>query len=382
MGLTTATPAFEVCKTMVRTMSDYAGRNAPETLNALSYGTYKALNAATNQSGAVDIPTTLFTNPTGDGETTNNRLSVKYRTRRCNDTVEVSLNPCEDEGVTHNAWAYKDFLFTTPVSHSFTIKNATMRNMCEGYSEEYASLLRETAETLLRKLNARYITQIATNFGKYWAADCTLAAVSDTDTESVAFFDTNGNPTPMGAFKVLQQYRRNGFQGNPLVIGGSAIDKFKFSNQFYRNNVDGFDGSILMDMQLFSDYQVDTVLDNASYSNLISIAPGAARPLFWNRFGGNQGYQSPTMVNTTLDIGALLGLGFSLLADHSLYVKECGTDIEYIHKFHIYSDLFMLTDDMLSDDCNQCSNGILLWNHDCADPSCLDLNPEILAPAD
>lgn len=379
MALAAASPAYEVCKTMVRTMSDFAGRNTPETLNALTYGTTRALNDATNQSGAVEIATTLFTEPYTAGATSNNALRVKYRTRRCNDTVEVSLNPCEDEGVTHNPWAYKDFLFTTPIAHSFTIKNATMRRMCEGYDQEYASLLRETVDTLQRKRNARYITQLASNFGKYWAADCADAAVSDTDTASLAFFDTNGNPTPMGAFKLLQQYRRNGFQGDPIVIGGSPVDKFKFSNQFYRGNLDGFDGSKLMDMRLFSDYQVDTVLANGLYSNLISIAPGAARPLYWSRYGGDGGYRSDTQVRTTLDIGQLLGLGESLIVDHSIAVVECGADIEYIHKFFLYTDLFMLTDDMLEADCGQCSNGILLWNHDCEDPTCADLNPEILA---
>lgn len=378
MALAAASPANEICKTMVRTMADFAGKNSPEYLNSLTYGTTKALSDATNQSGAVEISTELFTEPYTAGVTSNNALRLKYRTRRCNDTVEVSLNPCEDEGVTHNAWNYKDFLFTAPVSHSFTIKQASMRRMCENYDQEYASLLRETYDTLRRKQNARYITQLATNFGKYWAADCADAAVSDTDTASLAFFDTNGNPTPMGAFKLLQQYRRNGFQGDPIVIGGSAIDKFKFSNQFFRGNLDGFDGSKLMDMRLFSDYQVDTILANGNYNNLISLAPGAARPLFWNRYAPGQGIMLDDQVRTTLDIGRLFG-GESLLVDHSLSIVTCSNDIEYIHKFHLYTDLFMLTDDMLEADCGQCSNGILLWNHDCEDPTCADLNPEILA---
>lgn len=380
MALAAASPAYEVCKTMVRTMSDFAGRNAPEVLNNLTYGTTKALIDATNQSGAMEIPTTLFTEPYTAGATSNNALRVKYRVRRCNDAVEVSLNPCEDEGVTHNAWAYKDFLFTTPVSHSFTIKNATMRRMCEGYDQEYASLLRETVDTLQRKRNARYITQLTANLGNYWAADCSLAADSGTDTASLAFFDTNGNPLPSGGFKLVQQYQRNGFRGTPLVIGGSPVDKFKYVGPYFKGNVDGFDGTMEMGMRLYSDYQVDTVLANGLFSNLLSIAPGAARPLYWNRYAGDGGYRSDTQIRTTLDIGALLGLGESLLVDHSLSVVECGADVEYIHKFHLYTDLFMLTDDMLSDDCGQCSNGILLWNHDCADPSCADLDPEILAP--
>ena len=380
MALAAASPAYEVCKTMVKTMADFAGRNRPEVLNPLQYGVSRALTDATNASGAMEIETNMFTEPYTAGATSNNALRVKYRVRRCDDSIAATLDPCDDEGITHAAWAYRDFLFTTPVSHSFTIKQASMRRMCESYSEEYAMLLRETIDTLLRKRNARYITQLAANFGKYYHTDCSLAAVSDTDTASVALFDSNGQPQPMGAFKILQQYRRNGFQGEPYVIGGSAIEKMDFARAFFAGNSNGFDVNRLGGVRTYTDYQLDTVLNNGSINNMISIAPGAARPLYWNRFQGDGAYRSDTLVKTTLDIGRLMGLGESLLVDHSVYVKECGqADIEYIHKFYLYTDLFALEDTMLSDDCNQCSNGILLWDHDCADPSCDDLNPSIAA---
>lgn len=380
MALAAASPAYEICKTMVKTMTEMSGRNAPELLNPLQYGVSRALRDATNVSGAMEVDTSIFSEPYTAGATSNNVFRVKYRVRRCNDEVEASLDPCEDEGVTHAAWNYRDFLFTTPVTHSFTVKMASMRRFCESYSQEYAMLLREAADTIMRKANARYITQLGANFGKYYHTDCTLAAVSDTDTASVGLFDSNGQPQPGGAFKILQQYRRNGFEGEPHVIGGSAVEKFEFMKPFYQGNLNGFDATRLGGMRFYTDYQLDTVLNNGSINNMISIAPGAARPLFWNRFTGDYAYKSDTLVKTTIDIGRLLGLGFSLLVDHAIWVKECGQDdIEYLHKFYLYTDLFALEDGMLSEACNQCSNGILLWDHDCADPSCEDLDPSIAA---
>lgn len=382
MGLQAAIPALDVCKTAIRTMADFAGRNKPETLNPLQYGTTAALFSATAQSGAMDIPTTIFTNPTDDADLTQNALRVKYKVKRCNDDLDLDLDPCNDEGVNHNPWQYKDFLFTQPITHGFTVKLNQMRNYCAGdYAEEYANLLRETAETLMRKRNARYISQLAAALGKYHADDCEDAVSSASYVAPVALFDNLANPKPMGAFRIKQQYTQQGYTGTPHVIGGAIVEAIRMAMPLYAGNVNGFDISRLEGLQFFTDYQLDAVLNNSIPRNLLTIAPGSARPLTWQRFTGQYAARMEDMVKTQIDLGALLGLGIPLVADHSLFIKRCGVDdFEYIHKFYIYTDLFTLDDDMLSEDCGQCSNGILLWKHDCDDPSCEDLNPVITEP--
>lgn len=381
MALTTASPAKDICMTMVRTLEDFAGRNNPEMLNPLQYGTTQAIQASMAQGGAMSVDLSSLKEPYTAGATSNNRIGVKYKVRRCDDTVDTSLDPCDDDDNGINPWVYEDFLFTTPVSHSFTVDIGAMRRYCESYSEAYIALLKETYDTLKRKVNARYISQLTANLGDYWANDCSLAANSGTDTAAVAFFDSNGNPKPMGFFKVVQQYRRMGYTGSPLIIGGSPLDAFNFSKPIWAGNANGFDGNRVNGAQLFSDYQLDSIMDNG-FDNIISIAPGSAYEMHWNRFSGDGEINISTLIKTTLDLGRMFGEApGKFVVDHSLSIEHCGVDdVKYIHKFYYYGDLLMLKAAMLNDDCGPCGNGILGWDHNCADPTCDDIDPEILAP--
>lgn len=381
MGLISISKPNDVCLSVVKTLKDIAGQNTPTDLNPLQYGTTEAIRDAASQSGAMQVDISSLKEPYTAGATSNNRFGIRYRVRRCNDDASVSLDPCENDGVNSAAWQYLDFTFGTPISHGFDVKLATQRRACEGYNEEFAALLRETYDTLKRKTNARYISQLAANLGGYYALDCEDSVNSDDFQATIAFYDTAGQPKPQGLFKVKQQYNLFGYGGEPAVIGGSPLDAIDFARPLYQNNENGFNFNRVQGMRLFKDYQVNGVLANAQ-ENVLSLAPGSARILNWNRFVGDYAYSSDTTIKRTLDLGAAFGEApGQFVVDHQMHIQECGVnDVVYIHKFFVYTDLFMLTPAMLSADCGQCSNGILLWKHDCADGTCDDFNPVITEP--
>jgi hypothetical protein len=378
MALNAVSKPNDVCLTMIRQLADFAGRNNPHDLNNLTYGATEAVKASRQLGGAMSVPTTMFKNPTGGGAATENRFGVKYRVRRCVDDVAADLNPCVDEGLEPNTWNYKDFIFSAPVTHSFKIPLATLRGYCESYNEEFMYLLKETYDTLKRKVNARYISQLASNFGKYYAPDCDDAAVSDVDTRTVGFVDTAGNPNAQGFYILKQMYDRLQFTGEPLVIGSDVINLVQFNQPLFAGNVNGFDVNRMGGLRWFKDYQLDTSL---APDQLISIAPGAVHPLTWSRYTGDFELRLEDQLRINMDLGAFFGEGSGeFMVDHTMHIDKCGADIEYLFKFYVYTDLLMLEDSMLSEDCGQCSNGILLWNHDCVDPSCAGIKVPTLAP--
>lgn len=380
MGLIAVSKPNEVCLSVLKTLKDMAGKNSPADLNPFQYGTTEALRDAETQSGAMQVDLSALKEPFTAGATSQNRFGIRYRLRRCSDDT-VSLDPCENDGVNSASWSFLDFTFGTPISYGFDVNLATQRRACEGYSEEFAALLREAYDTLKRRANARYISQLAAALGGYYALDCDDSVNSGDYQAPVAFYDTSGQPKPQGLFKIKQQYGLGGYTGEPAVIGGTPLDAIDFARPLYANNENGYNFNRVQGMRLFKDYQVNGVLAN-SQENILSVAPGSARILTWNRFTGDYAYSSDTTIKRTLDLGLAFGEpGGRFVVDHQMHIQECGaSDLVYIHKFFLYTDLFTLTDAMLSPDCGQCSNGILLWSHDCADGSCSDFNPIIVEP--
>lgn len=374
--------AKDVCLVTVETLENIAGANDPKQLNPYTYGTTQAILDGMRTAGAMRIDTRGNKGIPSSGVNSENRLRIKYQLRRCNDSQSVDLDPCsqdDEDGII--PWAYGDLTFGDPIIHKFEIDMADMRQVCEGYEDQYRWLLREAYDSLKRQANARYITQLGANTGKYFAEDCN-DAVAVTDYQApVAFYDTSGQPKPMGVFKVDQQYRRFGFNGRPRIIGGNPIDALGYSNPLYAGNTAGLDAQRL-GMNLYRDYQLNTVLGNGN-ENILSIPDGAAHIVNWRMFDlPDFRRSSDTTVRTTLDLGQFFGEpAGQFVVDWTMHIKECGAgDVVIIHKFFLYTELFMLTSDMLVASCGQCSNGILLWNHDCADPSCDDIDPVIVDP--
>lgn len=375
--------AKDVCLVMVKTMENMAGSNNPETLDPNTYGTTQAIKDGMRAAGAMAIDTSMNKGIPASGASSENRLRIKYRTKRCNDALTFEADPCVDGSNGMNTWLYGDLTFGDPVYHEFTIDMATMRQICEGRDQVYMDLLLETFQTINRKRNARYITQLGANTGKYFAEDC-ADAVAVTDYQApVGFFDSNGQPKPMGLFKITETYNRFGFGGQPRIIGGTPINGYKFSQSIYQGNVAGFDSTRKPTDNMYYDPQVNSVLANGN-ENILTFANGAAHAVDWFMFDSPEfRYASPTLVKRTMDLGVFFGYppGHTKV-DHTVYFQECGAgDVKIIHKFWCYTELFMLTSDMLEADCGQCSNSILLWDHDCTDPGCNDIDPVIVNPA-
>ena len=327
----------------------------------------------------MSLDTEMLKGVPSSGASSENRLRIKYRTRRCDDTLDFDPNPCNTDDNGLNPWAYGDMVLTTPVYHSFELDIAELRQVCEGQDWHYQDLLLETYQTIRRKLNAKFIGQIGANTGKYFAPDCDDAVAVSDYIAPIGFFDTNGNPKPMGFSKIEQTYRRFGFPGRPVIIGGDPVDVYQgAARRIFAGNTSGFDANRGGE-NMFSDYQLNGVLANGN-ENVLTFAPGAIHDINWYQFKAFP-YASPTTVKRTLDLGRFFGMPAGALeVDHTVHIQECGDEIKVIYKFWKYADLFMLTSDMLAEACGQCSNSILLWNHDCADPACSDISPIIVAP--
>lgn len=380
MAFGSISSAKDVCLVLVKKLADMAGSGTPDLLDANTYGTTNGIYDSMSRAGVMQVDTRMNKGIPSSGASSENRLRVKYQLKRCQTFAEPTLEPCTLNGEGYNPWLYGDLTFGAPAYYDFAVSMDEMRQICEGQNEAYQYMLREAYRALKTQLNEKYITALAANFGKYYAANCESAVDSATDPYSLAIFDTVGNPKPMGFFKVKQQYRKMGF-GEPTIIGGDKIDAYVEARGIYAGNVDGFDANRGGLRALFVDYQVDPVLDSGN-EHFISLAPGSAHIVNWHKYLLPEfRLNTQDQVRTVLDLGVFFGEPAGrFVVDHTMHLDKCNDDVRWIHKFFLYSELFMLTDDMLAADCGQCSNGILNWTTGCADGSCDDTTGTI-APA-
>jgi hypothetical protein len=374
--------AKDVCLVLVKKLADIAGSGTPDLIDSRTYGTTNAIYDVMSRAGVVQLDTLMNKGVPSSGGSSENRLRIKYQTKRCNTSLEADMDPCTLVGDGYNTWNYGDLTFGTPVYYDFALNMDEMRQVCEGQNEMYQYMLREAYRSLKTQANNRYIDAVAANFGNYWAADCENAVDSSSDPYTLSIFDTVGNPKPMGFFKVKQQYRKMGF-GEPTIIGGDKIDAYTEARTVYAGNVDGFDANRGGLRGLYVDYDLDTVLASGN-EHFVSLAPGAAHIVNWHKYRDPQfRLTTDDQVRTILDLGVFFGEPAGrFVVDHTMHLDKCQDDVRWIHKFFLYTEVFTLTPDMLAADCGQCSNGILNWITDCADGSCEDTTGTIAAPAE
>jgi hypothetical protein len=319
--------ARKACMMQEKMLADVVGGAYPALVDPNTYGMVKAIKDSVSTPGVGKIDTaSLKDKPI---ENSAQRVEIRYMAKRCNDTQTPNLNPCTDGENGLNPWIYAYPTMSAPIYHEFTIDMAAFRALCEGRPEHLRIAMAEAYESLMRQMNARYISQVVANMGNYFhPSDCELAVDSAAAPYTLGLFDTAMNPQPMGLFQLFQQYKRMGLSERPFIVGGDHLDAWNFSRSIYAGNTEGFDPNKVRNDRAYADYQLDQIIADGDM-HAISFAPGAIHPIDFFKYINGFEYYSDTQTRKKFDLGSAVGKT-SLQVDQSIAVVECGEEVKFV----------------------------------------------------
>jgi len=364
-------------------LANLAGQSNPYNLDKNTYQAIEAVERSLMAPDVVELDVrTERGRPVLDGKT---RWEIWYKTRRCPvDDPDNCTDGCPDNSEAINPWKQYYPTIQTCMSASFSIGWRSFRENVDGRAENIQEHLREAYIQLKTKKNQRYLDALVADIGNQFVNDdsgtCASAVSSASSPQTLKLINTNGAFNHMGLFPVKDTYMRMGFRGyNPIIIGGSYLNAFLESYGLNLNS-SGNDQArqpSLSGVDLFVDYDLDTTIGTGTHTEqkALSFMPGTVHVAHWNEYEGANAYQSPTLSQTTIDLGAAFGdPGF--MVDQTIRIEECpGEDTAPIihYQYKLWDDLVVPPQDAFSQECNICWNGKLMWLLDCGDFGCTDI---------
>lgn len=364
----------KVCLFTQQMMDDILGRNDPNRKKRQTLGFTNALNSPQNTNGFEAIQTGVA-RPT---PTSARVLSVYYRNPAICDAVEQGEPKVCDE-VPEATYPYEDQLvFVENYNHvPITLSRSTYQSACEGLNEELARKTIDAAYQLLKAENDFFIKEYLDNLCVYANG---LDSTPGSGTEQIIkMFNDIGQPNAMSFFKMRDNYNLLGYvDDNPIVVGGSGVSAWAFSQSIFQDNLDGLDTTRMpFQFPTFIDYQYDAIINEPVTRRLASWMPGSIQRLEWLKFQEGSEYRiaQEQITKTTIVVD---GQTF----DYSINNDGCN-DFVTVTVGRGY-DLFIPDApvyDPLSSDCDRGACPRLNWIADCADLDCSDTIQTDIYPA-
>lgn len=391
MGQTTTTAKYWCLKTEM-TLEQVVGDIFPGMVETETFGTAAAIQDS-EVNGIIEKVQTAspFAKPTA---TSNREVQVKYHKPDCADSANADVQfDCNDVADTPEIYGYDKATVDDYVGEEFSITIGNYDDTCESPMKELAQKMKTAWRKMYKSYNDKLLTKAYAGIGNYYTDAGGTPVNSLTNPRALKLFTGTApaRPQPMGLFPIIEQYQRMGVgDKTPVVIGGSAkFRAWQFSQGIYEGNLDGFDSSKAIGLNLYTDYRVDPIGNAgtiAGTERAITFTPGAMSVLEWFQFdnplkeitqSGRSVFApvqaSNTLVRQKIDLGSAYN-GRPFIVDMQIKYNECsvnGPTISY--KFRKDFDLWKIPQDAFQAACNQAHNYCLLWDISCADVDCSDL---------
>lgn len=315
------------------------------------------LEAVTSQANTGGLASLQFEVLNGKDKPQNSSgkpyVQVKVQPPTCNYTTSGSKNICDADTGDADTSEYYNITVDQDAWREFTIDYSTFANLNETPDQRIALRLAQHANDILVEINNSLVTLAYAQVGDY--SDSVDSASSP---KSVSLINTAGTYQPLAWSKVVTDYRKNGFNGKPIAVGGSKLETAMMSAMFQGTGQFTSPYNPALPITAFTDYLIDSTLNNST-ENMLTWMPGTVRMVEWFK---NDGYNAINLEVHKAGKFNYMGYEFDL-------------DITYIcdkkYKFTLSKQygLFHPTVAMYGD----CwKGGLLAWELGCTGLDCTD----------
>lgn len=278
-------------------------------------------------------------------------LEIKVKSPSCDYETTGSPDICTAGSADANPYLYFNATIDKQYWRKFTITNAQFANLNETPDERIALRIADAANEILIEINNDMIAKAAAHLGAY--ADGTSSITSP---RPLNVINSNGNYQPLALASVAVEYKRGGYVGKPIGVGGAKVDYASFSAALNGTGTFTSPQNVAAPVTLFADYNIDTVMNN-SQENLITWRPGTLRLLEWFQ---NVGYNKIDLDNQKAYTVNVMGAVFDID-----FVWDCSK--AWVVTVSKWADLFYPTDAMYAS-CYK--SGLLGWELACGAADC------------
>lgn len=348
------------CITTQQMLDDITGANTPSNIVVETNGFTAALMSTQNTGGFEQVQTV---SPTGKAAPSagNRKVYVEYRQRRC---AAVDTTPdafCSAQTNTGNDILDDVVNVACFAGDGFSMDENDFRQLCEDPNSRQQRLIVDIINAINDSMNTQLITKFAAEFGLYYDGVDSAAAP-----KTLLPYNTNGQTNAIALNPVRQDYKKSGYQGNPIIVGDSMMDQYASNANIFQGNNEGLDQTRAGNPMIWSDFKLSSTLATGN-EHAVSWVPGYAQILEWYEYPPGSVYEKfrEDYSKTTITFNGMT-------YDMTVRYTECdGLWTIYIGK---HFDLFKVPSDAFNASCGQVSNGCLNWLVDCGDVDCNYIN--------
>lgn len=341
---TVATPVQSCAVTQVY----LATQNQPGA-GALELGFMESLLSPQNRSG---FNVTVAGGKGLPKSGTSCKLQLKYIKPDCAAiSHNTTLCPAPD-AATLSPFGTADFQFETNdiISKPFSVGESDFKCSCDGKDLTLSAAVNAKLRSIFSNTEKRLLDLAFGCLGDYCNGDPSNVDDEDTPVHTINIFNTDGNAAqPSGWWFVLDQQSKMKFTGTPIVVGGSAIKKYKFFTEYVGIGAQGTGGVQAnanpgLDLRYSSEFDSwlagKEVLPAGDYA--IVYFPGTYQLVSYNDNVGEYTRNTATSFRGTIDFP---NNGINYLVDYETYYDEKCHEWQVLPK--ATNGLFCLPDDDL-----------------------------------
>jgi len=283
MGVTTD-PLL--CKHIQRNLIDYDGGLISQSEKPLT-GTLDALTSAQNTRGIQQIQGLVRgSTPSGTSTASGDRI-ISLRGFNADCTVCTNVDGDDDPlpKIDGCNWTSTTDA-ATPVSYAFPVTQFScapsvrfelddMWKLCDGKDEVITNSLRKLANQVKRDINTKLVASAISLMGKY-----SNGVNSISSPYTLKLLGSTFAPNHTEWARLQESYFKKGYNQKPIVVGGSMLSQVKAMTSSLGLASTGINLGGTMFPELFLDYDVDTVYDDAAH-HILTWAPGTFQLLEW-----------------------------------------------------------------------------------------------------
>lgn len=268
-----------------------------------------------NTLSSIDVPGKPLNS---SSETANGvKVYMSYTKPYCaGGSSSCATNVCDATGATTDDEGFLELLVDQCAERHFVVSNSEFNLLCKGPSERIASTMRRKAYEILKEINSAAIAELYAIINPYNDGQ----TGKGDQTKVCTVINQDGNIVPAGLVKIAKEYLLNGYSGNKLIFGGTALAEY-FLTKMYQGGGANMTGKedFFANSPFVFDPTFDSVfqtLESDTNSHGISIPTGGLGIIEHYRNTGENKVMLGNRVATTMKID---GIDF----DYDMYFDEC-----------------------------------------------------------
>lgn len=331
------------------------------------------------------------------------KLTVSYSKRKCELPEEEEFDcktwwkDCEVKEPTTLEENCIDVEITKSVKHSVTFSSEYCG--CQDELGRFTKMMRDFTREMRMMYQTKLLKCVFGDLGNYHPKGQGKGANSETAPATVKLFTKDAKPNGFGLYAPNREYKLQCGEGARYyaLSGSPYIDAYLFASGIFNalgccydpakaNNT----GATFCNDIAIQDCLEEMGLTAAAPNPMVTFQEGAFRILEWFQFENGRGQETRpngshvflpslsdnTIIRTKLDL-APYNNGQSFIVDAKMIYSACDNTVT-IDAVKFF-DVFCPPTD--ASNCND-TNGKLLWNADCGDPSCLDWCAPVADPVE